>query len=453
MSRIVDAVTAVLMHRGELLVTRRQPFLRAFPGFHAFPGGKVDAEDSEGAALPAAWASQEARLIRALVRELREELDFDLLAAEAGGQVLGLRHLGVALTPPQQALRFNTHFFHVELSERPTLRHDPQELATIEWATPAEWRRRYDDGQTLCAPPSLAVVTALAADPAVTSVPGLHFEDRPHTGLPYVEMQHGVRQILVRSNTIPPAQHTNCFLIGDSQSHRILVDPSPADDAEMERLLELVAHFGIHEIFLTHHHPDHRERANVMARRLQVPIGMSGDTQNRIFQKTDGRWFEDLPAVNIYREGDVVCRWLGRPVRVYEVPGHDEGQLALMPDDRAWCIVSDLIQGLGTVVIAKPEGDMRKYFESLQRMVDLAPKAIYPSHGMALGTAYRLAETLRHRQQREQQVLALHRAGKSIAEMLPLIYADVDPRLMPLAQMNIESHLDKLQAEGVIVTA
>ncbi|HEY0975067.1 MAG TPA: MBL fold metallo-hydrolase [Solimonas sp.] len=451
MSRIVDAVTAVLLCGDELLVTRRQPFLNAFPGYHAFPGGKVDAEDADGAPLPAIWASEDARLLRALARELKEELDYDLFAAQASGAVLQLQALGIALTPPPAPVRFNTHFFVIELREKPAFTVDTQELAAADWAPTHEWRRRYEQGQALMAPPSLAVVTALAADPRVRTVPGLHFEDRPAYALPVIEMQCGVRQILVRSHTLPPAAHTNCFLIGDSQSHRVLVDPSPADDAEMERLIELVGHYGIHEIFLTHHHPDHRERADVLARRLQVPIGMSGDTQNRIFQKTHGRFFDDLPAVNIYREGDVICRWLNQPVRVLEVPGHDEGQLALMPDDRAWCLVGDLIQGLGTVVIAKPEGDMRKYFESLQRIVDLAPRAIYPSHGMGMGTAYRLAETLKHRQQREQQVLALYRAGKNVKEMLPLIYADVDPRLLPLAQMNIESHLDKLRDEGVIV--
>lgn len=450
MSRIVDAVTAVLLCGDEMLVTRRQPFLKAFPGFHAFPGGKVDDGDATGAPLPTLCEGQDARLLNALVREIGEELDYDLVAAMNSGQVRGLRHLGVALTPPPAPLRFNTHFFAIELAEKPALRCDTRELASIEWASPQEWRRRYEDGKILMAPPSLAVTHALAADRQAARVPGLHFEERPSYGLPLVEMQYGVRQILVRSNTLPPAHHTNAFLIGDSQSHRVLVDPSPADDAELERLVELIGHYGIHEIFLTHHHPDHRERADVLARRLQVPIGMSGDTQNRIFQKTQGRFFENLPAVNIYREGDVVCRWLGRPVRVYEVPGHDEGQLALMPDDRAWCLVSDLIQGLGTVVIAKPEGHMGRYFESLRRIIALEPYAIYPSHGMALGTAYRLQETLTHREQREKQVLALHRAGKSVKEMLPLIYTDVDPRLLPLAQMNIESHLDKLRDEGVV---
>ena len=45
--KIVDAVTATLFHEGELLMTRRQPALPAFGGFHAFPGGKVDAADRD----------------------------------------------------------------------------------------------------------------------------------------------------------------------------------------------------------------------------------------------------------------------------------------------------------------------------------------------------------------------------------------------------------------------
>src|SRR3546814_20810533 len=85
-----------------------------------------------------------------------------------------------------------------------------------------------------------------------------------------------------------------------------------------------------------------------------------------------------------------------------------------MPYDLAWCIVGDLIQGIGTVVIAKPEGDMRKYFATLERLIALNPRVIIPSHGMALGTVYRLEETLKHRRQREQQVLSLWREGKDL---------------------------------------
>lgn len=446
MSRIIDAVTAVLIHDGDVLLVHRQHFLSAFPGYHAFPGGKVDAADAEGAPLPATWAPFETRIARALLRELREEVALDLESTDAGP--LDVRHVGTALTPLPAPVRFDTRFFVIELDHRPPLRADVNEISGYDWASPSHWLQRYEQGELLCAPPTIAVLRMLAADIRATAAAGLHFEAREQLPLMLIESMCGVRQILVRSHTLPPATHTNCFLLGDAQSHRVLVDPSPADDGEMERLISLVERFGIHEIFLTHHHPDHRERANTLARRFGVPMGMSLDTQTRITAEIPG-YFDGI-TVHHYRENDTLCRWLGRPVRIYAVPGHDEGQLALMPDGNAWCIVGDLIQGQGTVVIAKPEGHMGRYFESLRKIIALNPYAIYPSHGIAMGTSYRLQETLKHRELREKQVLALFHEGRTVRDMLPLIYPDVDSRLLPLAQMNIESHLDKLREEGVI---
>lgn len=445
MSKIVDAVTAVISCGDELLMIRRQPFLAAFAGFHAFPGGKVDAEDAEGAALPASCADLDPRLLRALLRELQEELALDLGALTTPPRIT---RMGLALSPPKLPLRFNTSFFHVEIDEKPALTPELREVAEAEWATPREWQARYRCGELLLAPPTRWVVDALAANPKATAVPELG-DDYVRDPLAAHEHIAGVRIIDVRSNTLPPARHTNCFLLGDSQSHRILVDPSPLDDEEMERLCALVDRYGIHEVFLTHHHPDHHERAPQIARRFGAPIGMSFDTQQRIHAKYGHDYFDGL-AVHHYEDGDLICRWLGKAVRVIAVPGHDEGQLALMPDNRAWCIVGDLIQGIGTVVIAQPEGDMRKYYASLQRIIDLAPRVIIPSHGQPLGSVYRLQETLRHRQLREQQILSLWREGRDIDTILAQIYTEIDPRLLPLARKNIDSHLHKLRSEGVI---
>ncbi|HET8882719.1 MAG TPA: MBL fold metallo-hydrolase, partial [Solimonas sp.] len=332
MSKIVDAVTAVVISGGDMLMVRRQPFLKAFPGYHAFPGGKIDLADSDGDALPAFCDGCEARLLRGLLREIREELSVDLTQMPA--IVTRIRPIGIALTPPNQALRFNTHFFIIELAEKPAISVDLHEIHSAEWAPPGEWLARYRDGRLLTAPPTLAVIEALAVDITVDAVAGLDFSKRFEFELPLIEVPYGVRNILVRSHTLPPAAHTNCFLLGDSQSHRILVDPSPASDEEMDKLCRLVDRFGIHEVFLTHHHPDHHERAPDIARKLGVPIGMSEDTQQRLLAKKGLDYFRDL-AVHHYREGDVICRWLGRAVHVVEVPGHDEGHLALMPEDRA----------------------------------------------------------------------------------------------------------------------
>lgn len=444
---IRDAVTAVLLHDGELFLARRQTRLMAFPGYHAFPGGKVDRIEDETPFAAGPAAVHPTRLLRALQRELQEELAFDLGAALTGGDIAAIAELGVAVTPDFVPTRFSTRFFRIDLRQRPAFTLDPEELLDGEWASPAAWLQRYRQGELLIAPPTLATIEALEADPALTRFDAPLFAET-RGGIPNFESVHGVRQFFVRSATLPPAEHTNCFLLGDAGAPRVLVDPSPRDEAECEGLCAQLASIGIDEVFLTHHHPDHRQRADAIARRFGVPIGMSADTRARIGQQSPK--FLDGLAVKTWADGDVLTRWLGQPLRVIAVPGHDEGQLALMPDNRAWCLVGDLIQGIGTVVIAAPEGDMAKYFATLERVIALAPRVIYPSHGMALGGTFYLEQTLAHRRARETQIKALTAAGKSVDETLAEVYKDIDPRLLPLARMNIDSHLAKLRAEGGI---
>lgn len=444
---IVDAVTAILVHDGEIFMTRRHPALLAFPGYHAFPGGKVDPEDAQGPAFAhPLLAAHDATQMRALVRELREELGFDLAAAAARGEVLRLDAVGTALTPPTFPRRFSTYFFRVLLGRRPEFELDTREALFGAWAAPRSWMNEYLDGAMLVAPPTHACLAALVEDPAAERIGGLSAE--PTLAERAVqESICGLRQIYVPSNTLPPAEHTNCFVIGDEGHPRIAVDPSPRNREELERLGAQLVGLGVTALFITHHHPDHRQFADAIARRYGWPLLMSADTAERIPRRGGAGFFEGV-QLRLCQEGDAVTLWLGHPVRVLAVPGHDEGQLALMPDNGAWCIVGDLIQGIGTVVIAKPEGNMRRYFATLERVIALAPRAIFPSHGPGMGTTYRLEETLRHRRAREEQVLALHRAGHSIDQMLPALYSEVDPRLLPLARMNIESHLDKLREEG-----
>jgi len=444
---IVDAVTAVLLHGGELYLARRDRHLAAFPGFHAFPGGKVDAQDGNEPLSQAVFAGQEPRLVRGLAREMHEELGYDLIAhADA---VQSVRLMGIALTPPAAPVRFNTHFYRVDLNTRPEFTLCEHELEGGEWAAPAQWVRRYERGELLLAPPTLMTVRALAEDAQAGRV---GFDQWP--AMAPVEAMAGVKQFFVRSNTLPPAMHTNCFLVGDAGSPRILVDPSPNSREELERLYEAAQRAGFDEVFLTHHHPDHRQHADEIARRAGVPLAMSAWTLGHLRSKEArygvGPDYGAGLTIKTYAEGDVVTRWQDQPVRVLEVPGHDEGQLALMPDSNAWCIVGDLIQGIGTVVIAPPEGDMRKYFATLERIIALQPKAIYPSHGLALGGTHYLEQALAHRRMREAHVLKLFQAGRSMSEMLAEIYQDVDPRLLPLAQINIESHLTKLRQDRVI---
>lgn len=445
----LDAVTALLLHGDELFLVQRSHALPAFPGYHAFPGGKVDAGDAAyapGALLDAHPAAQAG----ALARELHEELAYDLPAAIAAGEVESVTCLGQATTPPWAPLRFRTWFYKLVLRRKPEFTLEPGEAASARWRPVGDWLAEYRAGRLLMAPPTLLATQALDADLHVAALPRLDIEFRDDASkIPVLEPLGGLKILLVRSNTLPPAIHTNVFWFGGDGAPRVLVDPSPANREELEKLCARIGELGLDLVFLTHHHPDHRELADEVARRFRVPLAMSADTHARIRARAGAAFFEGLDVREL-AEGDVLTRWQGEPVRLVAVPGHDEGQLAPMPESRAWCIVGDLIQGIGTVVIAPPEGDMRKYFATMKKVIALDPAVIVPSHGIALGGTHYLKKALAHREQREAQILERHRAGLSEDQILDEVYRGTPPPLMPLARINIRSHMTKLREDGVL---
>ena len=131
-------------------------------------------------------------------------------------------------------------------------------------------------------------------------------------------------------------------------------------------------------------------------------------------------------------------------MRAVAVPGHDAGHLAILPEGREWMIVGDLYQGVGTVVIARPEGNMRDYLASLEKVLALAPAATVPSHGIALPGTLQIERTLAHRRERERAIEALRQQGLDADAIVARLYQAVPKALWGLARMNVEAHLEKL---------
>jgi hypothetical protein len=99
------------------------------------------------------------------------------------------------------------------------------------------------------------------------------------------------------------------------------------------------------------------------------------------------------------------------------------------------------------VVIGAPEGNMKKYFESLERVIAMGPQYIIPSHGIILGGTHKLSETLKHRKAREAQIIELLNQNKSEEEILHILYKELNPKLLPYAKKTIAAHLLKLKGE------
>lgn len=448
MSRIIDAVSIVITCGDEIFAIQRQSFLNAFPGYWAFPGGKVETGDDAFSIQHDITTLLDHRLFGAAVREGQEELGIDLRKEISSGRVNSVDYLGLAVTPDFNPYRFATYFFKIDFNTKVEFVVDRNEARFAKWMSAEALLKQFNLGHILAVPPVIKVIENLGRDPLIKKIPDLNFSYDNTEFVPFIESIKGMKQIMPLSHTLPPATRTNAFLIGDEGSPRVLVDPSPKDDEEYRKFKNTIALFGVDKILLTHHHPDHYERSNVLARELNVPVLLTAYTFDRILQVRPD-YFNGIKT-HFIKEGEVVTKWLTREVLTMEIPGHDEGQIALHSSDMSWFLAGDLFQGIGTVVIGGEEGDMLKYFNTLKRIIALSPKVVFPSHGIGLGGTSILEKTLEHRKLRESQILALHNEGLKPEEMLAKIYSDVSKELWPYALENIFKHLQKLRAEKTI---
>ena len=111
-----------------------------------------------------------------------------------------------------------------------------------------------------------------------------------------------------------------------------------------------------------------------------------------------------------------------------------------------------VMQG-STVVINPPDGDMRAYLQSLERLLGEDIAIIAPGHGYLIGAPHKeLRRLIAHRLNRERKVVAaLERLEHpSLEEMLPLVYDDVPERIHRVAARSLTAHLEKLVAEGAV---
>jgi len=484
------AASVVLVREdGNVLWVRRGDQLKFAGGFYAFPGGGVDLLDSGvatdgGEALGAA----ETPCVVAAARELFEETGVlavpgaravpaaerkamrqALLRRPAPGEKAasfgdflarhGLRvdtrwfsPAGRWVTPPALPIRFDARFYLVDLPPGEVAEIWPGELADGEWIKPAEGLRRWEAGSALLHPPAWHTLKALAwaQGRPRDALPLLTDPDKAPWKLPIrehvverIEFQRGLLMVPLRTPTLPPATHTNCLLLGDEELW--VVDPGspwPEEQAILRQTLDKLAEEGRRAVgvLLTHHHLDHTGGAQV----LGLPIAAARETAEMVDFKVD-RVIEDGARFEVGPRG-----W-----RALHLPGHTRGHVCLIEEGSGAVVAGDLVAGVGTVIIDPPEGDMKEYLASLDRLLGEKPGCIYPAHGPVVpGGIAKLEEYRAHRLERERRVmdsLLQARRPATPAELVPGAYPDVKPEMYPLAERSLLAHLGKLVREGRVV--
>lgn len=230
---------------------------------------------------------------------------------------------------------------------------------------------------------------------------------------------------------------TNTWVIAEPGSPwAVIIDPGPGDEGHLRRVLGAATQEDrrVASILLTHGHLDHSEGAARLAELSGAPV-QAADPARRL--GTDG-----------FAGGDVITA-AGCELRVIATPGHTADSVSLvLPADGA-LFTGDTVLGRGTTVIAR-DGDLGDYLRSIEQLRELAETAalrlLLPGHGpMLTDPTGTLDFYLAHRAERLDQVRAALAAGaRTPAEVVAIVYRDVDRSLWPAAEWSVRAQLDYL---------
>lgn len=488
-----DAAAIILLNqdKSKVLWAQRNPKISFLGGFHAFPGGKTDPVDAQIAVKNCADQTLE-KFIVCAVRELFEEVG--VLLARGGdkltkGQRASLHddlisgrsnfaeiledwglwidardffYTGHWTTPKFSPVRFKTCFFIAVCPLRQTPYAAISEMQNIEFIAPREALKRWENSAVLISPPvliSLQELTKTENGDLQKATENLLEKSQACDGnIDFIELNPRIICFPLRTETLPPATHTNCFIVGRKEF--VVIDAASKDDSELANLFQLTDSFiergfVCREIIVSHLHKDHFGGESVLQNHfrakfgLEIPISAHKITAESLRGKVEFQKFiEDEEVIRLKDEAGAEFE-----LKALLTPGHARGHLAFYDEELGFLLTSDNVVGAGTVLIAPPEGDMAVYLRSLERMKNLPHlKYLCGSHGAAVTDARgKIEEYIAHRLEREKQILeAIEQGARKAEEIAEKVYQNLNPQIFSLAVKSVSAHLAKIEQEGLI---
>lgn len=243
---------------------------------------------------------------------------------------------------------------------------------------------------------------------------------------------------------------TNSYIVGDPDTGYIVIDPGPNEPEHIERLWRATGG-DIRLIACTHSHSDHSPGARPLQALCRKPppiVGLpSAPTARPASEFTPDRALADGEVLSVSAGG------VSHSLRVLHTPGHAANHLCLVLLEDGLLFSGDHILNGSTTVVDPPDGDMTAYLDSLDALSAACDRHgiefILPAHGYVLGFArLAIAHLKAHRLQREAKIVAAmrERPTGTLEDWVELAYADVPPRMWPVAKRSLLAHVQRIEA-------
>ncbi|MDO9356771.1 MAG: MBL fold metallo-hydrolase [Solirubrobacteraceae bacterium] len=255
-----------------------------------------------------------------------------------------------------------------------------------------------------------------------------------------------VRRILAPNPSVMTGQGTNTYLVGavEGDGPLAVIDPGPDDESHLDAIVEAGAG-RIKWILVTHTHHDHWPGAAPLAARTGAEV--------LAFQARDGLEIDR----RLIDGGRVVGEDF--TLRALHTSGHAANHLCFLLEQERLLFTGDQVMHGSTVVLWPPDGDVRLYRASLERLLSHEPplRALAPAHGHLFHSpAPVIHAIIDHRDGREARIvealLALDGGPVTVDELLGGVYDDIEPGRLPIARGSLWAHLRKLVDDGRATT-
>ena len=258
---------------------------------------------------------------------------------------------------------------------------------------------------------------------------------------------------LVSPNASPFTFNGTCtYIVG--QGRVAIVDPGPDDDAHLAALLAALEGERVETILVTHTHRDH----SVGAKKLRAATGAKvigaapftprGDGSTGLDSAHDRDYSPDAILVDGER-----MRGGGFTIEAIATPGHCSNHLCFALLEENALFSGDHVMAWSTSVVAPPDGSMRAYMDSLDKLRGRAETIYWPGHGGPVVEPQRyLRALIHHRRQREASILnALADGPQTIPALVAKVYVGLNPSLTRAAGLSTLAHLEDLSERRLVV--